>query len=517
MPRSHFIGLGAALTILLVVTGTPALADQATPSAEAAPRDGVDFGPCPEDVAADHPDMRCAWVDVPMDYSAPDDEQVRLLVSKLPAREPAARQGSLLVNPGGPGASGVEFAGELDDQLPQEVRRTHDLVSFDTRHSAHSTPISCVDPDPYWKQPLPDPDAPETREVNWQRAEEYARGCAERAGQYLPHLTTPNNARDMDRVRAALGEERISYLGYSYGTYLGAVYGELFGNRVDRMVLDSSVDPTRSQIWYGINLNQDVAAQRRLDRYFDWIAEHDDAFHLGTTPDQVRSVWRGVQNDLRRQARGPLGPSEFIDLTFNALYGETDWIPLADALRDFRDGDDRRLVDLVSPMDRAAENSNAIYNAVECADAPWPAKRSQWERDSTELAREHPLAAWYNSWTVAPCRTWDAPSREPVKITGTDLPPVLMFNSVHDVATPYEGAQRMHRALPTSVLVTEQDAGKHGVFALAGNPDADRIGANYLVRGDLPADDVDIPGHPRPSPTEGRDEPRMLDLPTVRR
>ena len=494
MKRSFALALSAAtaLTGAVVTSGT---------AAAAAP---PEFGACPQDIAEPHPEMRCAVLDVPVDHADPSGEQLQLMMSKLPARDPEARRGSLLVNPGGPGGPGIAFAGSLAEQLPPEVRDSYDLIGFDTRHTAHSTPISCVDVanDDYWQHPLPDPDSPRDRELNWQRAQEYADGCAERAGQYLPHLNTRSNAQDMELVRQALGEPRISFLGYSYGTYLGAVYGEMFPARVDKMVLDSSVNPDPSEVWYRNNLNQGVAAQLRLGHFFDWVARYDEVFHLGTEREQVQQAWDGVQQQLRGAPRGPLGPSEFLDITFNALYGESAWPDLARALADFHNaGDDRALVDQVTPMDAGAENGNAIYNAVECADAPWPRRRAEWERDSADLAEKYPMAAWYNSWTVAPCRVWDAPSQQPMKITGTGLPPVLMFNSEHDVATPYEGAREMHRSLPSSVLVTERDAGKHGVFALAGNEEADRIGADYLTSGALPPGDVDVPAHPEPDPT----------------
>lgn len=306
----------------------------------------------------------------------------------------------------------------------------------------------------------------------------------------------------MDRIRDALGEQQINYLGYSYGTYLGATYGQLFPDRVDRMILDSSVNPDTSKVWYENNLAQDVAGQQRLDRFFDWVARYDDVFHLGTDREQVRAAWDGVQAELRKQPRGKLGPWEFIDMSFNALYGESDWTPLAHGISAFRHNDDaRKLADQVSVMDRPAETSNAIYNAVECADAPWPADRQQWERDSARVAQRAPFAAWFNSWGVAPCASWRGPHHEPLRINGAGMPPVLMFNSVGDVATPYAGAQRMHQALPSSTLVTERDAGKHGVYALAGNTAADRIGTNYLLRGELPDGDTSIPGHPLPDPT----------------
>lgn len=497
MQRSIALGLaGAAVlatTTAVTGAGVPGTAAQAEPS--------LQFGPCPPDVGESYPQLQCARMDVPLDYADPGGEQVQLTVSKLPARKPAQRRGSLLVNPGGPGGGGVAFSGKLGEDLPPEVLDTHDLIGFDTRNTEHSTPITCVDPATYWKNPLPDPDAPQARQTHWQRAQQYADGCQQRAGKYLPHLTTRNNARDMDRIRDALGEQKINYLGYSYGTYLGATYGQLFPDRVDRMILDSSVNPDTSKIWYENNLAQDVAGQQRLDRFFDWVARYDDVFHLGTDREQVRAAWDGVQAELREQPRGKLGPWEFIDMSFNALYGESDWTPLAHGISAFRHHDDaRKLADQVSVMDRPAETSNAIYNAVECADAPWPSQHAEWERDAERTARRAPMAAWFNSWGVAPCAAWPGGHHEPTEITGEGLPPVLMFNSVGDVATPYEGAQEMHDSLPSSVLVTERNAGKHGVYGVSGNAAADRIGTDYLVRGTAPPEDVDIPGHPKPDP-----------------
>lgn len=515
MSRSATTRIGSGIAAAAVAASLTTAPAQAGPEEDGQPPPPAEFGACPQDLAEQYPQLRCAGVDVPVDYSNPGGEHIRLLVSRLPARDPAQRRGTLVVNPGGPGGPGASFAGQLAGEVPAAVRDHYDLVGFDTRHSAHSAPISCVDPEEYWTPPLPDPDSPADRAQNWQRAEEYAAGCSERAGQYLPHLTTPNNARDMDRVRAALGEQHISYLGYSYGTYLGAVYGELFGQRVDRMILDSAVDPTREQLWYDTILDQDVAVQHRLERYFRWAAEHDDALGLGGSAAQVREHWQGVLQQLRQGPHGQLGPSEFVETTFNALYGESDWVPLAEAIGRFRQGDDRPLIDMVEPKDRAAENANAIYNAVECADSPWPAHRAEWERDAAEMAEDHPLAAWYNSWTVAPCRTWDAPAREPVEITGEDLPPVLVVNSEHDVATPHEGARAMHRALPSSVMVTEEDAGKHGVFALAGNAQVDRIGTDYLVGGEVPPHDRSVPGHSPPDPSGKSADERSVDLPLV--
>ncbi len=494
MRGSIALGLACAtVAATSLVTGT---------AAQAEPPD-LRFGPCPDDIGKPYPHLRCAGLDVPLDYSRPDGEKVRLLVSKLPAKDPAKRRGTLLTNPGGPGGPGVAFAGGLSKKLPPEVLDTYDLIGFDTRNTAHSTPITCVDPATYWKNPLPDPDAESTRKLNWQRAEEYASGCQQRAGKYLPHLTTPNNARDMDQIRAALGEEKTSYLGYSYGTYLGAVYGQMFPHRVDRMILDSAVNPATDRVWYENNLGQDIPAQVRLGQFFEWVAKYDQVFHLGTRREDAQAAWDGIRDELRQRPHGPLGPFEFLQMSFSAMYGEKSWIPFAQAISEFRNNqDDRKLVEMVEVKDEAAENGNAIYNAVECADGPWPSDETKWERDSERLEGKAPMAAWYNSWGVSPCAKWKAASQQPMKITGEGMPGILMFNSTYDVATPYEGAQVMHKSLPSSKFVTEEGAGKHGVYASSGNPDADRIGTDYLVRGILPEQDTSVPAHPLPDPTK---------------
>lgn len=470
-------------------------------AAQAAPP--LTFGPCPADISKPYPTMLCANLDVPLDYSQPDGEKIRLLVSKTPARNPAKRRGALLTNPGGPGGPGVAFAGALSKKLPAEVLDSYDIIGFDTRNVAHSQAITCADPATFWKNPLPDPDAANMRHLNWQRAEQYAEGCQTNAGKYLPQLTTPNNARDMDTIRAGLGEKKINYLGYSYGTYLGAVYGQMFPDQVDRMILDSAVNPDPRKVWYQDNLGQDVPAQKRMGQFFDWVAKYDGVYHLGTKGEDVQAAWTSIRDELRKQPHDKLGPFEFLQTTFSDLYGESQWMPFAQALSDFHNNhNDKKLVGMVNVMDQAGENENAIYNAVECADATWPTDEKQWERDSKRLESSAPMAAWYNSWGVSPCAKWKAPNQQPMHITGEGLPGVLMFNSTLDPATPYEGAQVMHRSIPSSRLVTEEGAGKHGVYGLAGNPDADRIGTDYLVRGVLPSEDTSIPAHALPDPTK---------------
>lgn len=504
MKRSFVLSVVGVISAVGLTIGTVGI----TP-AQAAPEPGgsLQFGACPQDVSSRYPALTCATMNLPLDYSNPDGEKIQLMVSKSAARNPAKRRGVLVINRGGPGGTGVDYAGAIAKRLPAAVADAYDVIGFDPRGVAHSTPIECVDPKKYWVAPFPDPDSPTARDALWAKAKEYADGCEAKAGKYLSHLTTPNVARDIDQIRVGLGEQKINYLGYSYGTYLGAVYGKLFPQNVDRMILDSSVNPDRSGVWYNDNLSQDYAVVQRRNQFYDWAAKYDGVFHLGTTREQVDAAWNTVLTDLRKGPHGVLGPWEFIGGTFSDMYSEAGWIPFAKGISDFvNKHDDKALISQVGDNTTdAAENSNAIYNAVECIDAPWPRNHHRWENDAKEIARTAPMGAWYNSWGVAPCADWRAPSVRPLKIDGAGLPPVLMFNSVNDPATPYEGALQMHESIPSSVFVTEKDAGKHGIFASAGlanNPAADAIGTAYLVDGRLPASDTSIPGHPLPDPTQ---------------
>jgi pimeloyl-ACP methyl ester carboxylesterase len=431
-------------------------------------------------------------------------------VSKMVAKDPARRRGVLFVNQGGPGGSAAAFAGSLSvpdasgyTRLSPDVLAVYDIVGMDPRGVAHSSPFSCV-PTDYFAPPQPDPDAVWNRAALWRLWNGFSERCG-RSTDMLPYVGTPNVARDMDRVRAALGEDKLSYLGFSYGTWIGALYGTLFPHRVERMILDSNVDPTPRQRWYHAALAQPPALQNRLDGFLAWAAKYDAVFGLGSAPADTRRAWNTVLADFRASPHRTAGANELLGLAYNFMFSETGWIPFAQALSDyFVRKDDRALVELATPAtDLATERLNAIYNAVICVDAPWPRSKRTYERDTARIARTSQLA-WYSLWSNgSACQNWPVHSGERIRVTGRGLPGVLLFNSVDDPATPYPGALRMHDALSTSVLVTERDSGKHGVFANARplvNPNANRIGTDYLVTGNLPQTDLTIPGHPLPVP-----------------
>ncbi|RZU17944.1 alpha/beta hydrolase [Streptomyces sp. BK239] len=480
-------------------------------AAERAAAAGVDWRDCPADWGLEKP-IQCGWVTVPLDYAKPDGKQIKLAVDRIGnTGTKEERQGALVYNPGGPGGSGLRFPRRVTTKAPvwANVAKAYDFVGFDPRGVGKSAPISCADPTEFVKAPKGDPvpDSEADKLAHIKLAREYAEGCAERSGEMLPHMTTPNTVRDMDVIRAALGEKKLNFLGVSYGTYLGAVYGTLFPGHVRRMIVDSVVDPSKEKIWYQANLDQDVAFEGRWKDWQDWVAANDATFHLGATRDAVQAKWLSLRAAAKKSPiGGVVGPAELISFFQSAPYYDSSWIPVATVFSKYVAGDTQALVDAAAPdlTDTAgnitSENGNAVYTAVECADAKWPTNWRTWNRDNTRLHKDHPFMTWANAWMNLPCAFWPAKQQTPVNVKShKDLPPVLIVQSERDAATPYGGAVELHKRFEGSRLITEKNAGSHGVTSLVNSCINTRVDA-YLLTGELDGADVTCAPHATPKP-----------------
>ncbi|MGV9252410.1 alpha/beta hydrolase [Streptomyces sp. NPDC003697] len=475
---------------------------------------GIGFGACAG--APDAPGtLQCGTVSVPLDYARPDGKQIRLTVSRVRAtrKDPrhsergVPRKGALVYNPGGPGASGLSFP--LVGTLPQwtRVAAAYDLVGYAPRGVGRSAPVSCVDPAHVRKGPSPAPTHPSEayKRERVAEAKAYARGCARRTGESLRYYTSLNNARDLDVLRAALGEDRLTFLGASYGTYFGALYATLFPSHVRRMVFDSAVNPDPARIWYRDNLAQSAAFEGRWADFRKWVARHDRVYGLGRTAEQVRASYERARTRLATApAGGAVGPGQLQSAFLQAGYFDESWPDTAAALSAYLKGDPRRLVDLAAPRREGAagaENADAVYTAVECNDAPWPTDWPVWDRDNTRLARVAPFETWGNVWMNLPCAYWPVPRQRPldVRTRPGELPPTLILAAERDAATPYDGALELHRRLAGSVLVTERDAGTHGVVG-GGNRCVDAHLEAYLLQDRLPGRRAVCAPRPEPRP-----------------
>ena len=520
----------AALALTLGAAGAaavpaPALA-AGRPGAEPAPRPaGLDWRPCPQNDPVEGSRLKglqCASIRVPLDHARPHGRQITLELTR--ARHTASEsQGVVLLNRGGPGAHGRDLPAYFKRYLPPDVFAAYDWIGFDPRGVGASKPsLSC---DPGYRNPgraRPDTiPANASEERAWRaRAEAYADDCAERYRTVLPHMGTVDAARDLDEIREALGQKKLNYFGYSYGTYLGAVYATMFPGRVRRMVLDSVVRP--SGVWYENNLDQNVAFEKRIRAYFRWIARHHATYGLGKTQRQVAAAYERARAALKADPiDGRIGPTELEEIFLADGYGDATWPTHAAALSAYvLRNDPEPLRKAHRPPDAREQNGYAVYTAVECRDAAWPRDWSRWHADAERQYRQgYRFETWNNTWYNAPCAFWPVQGGPRPEVWGSPaLPPILLVHATEDAATPYRGALETHRRFPTSRLVVESGGGNHGV-AFGGDRCVDRAVAAYFETGSVPADKSGpdatcaAPPPPEPAATAKPKRERPVDVP----
>jgi pimeloyl-ACP methyl ester carboxylesterase len=494
-----------------VVAATLASGAVAAPVAVAAPAPApatITWGPCanPTLVAAGG---ECGYLEVPENYSNAGGTKIQLAVGRVKHKVPAAQyQGIMLTNPGGPGGSGLALAAR-GSRVPNHAGDAYDWIGFDPRGVGLSKPaISCIPDYMDYNRPNYLPVTPQLEKTWLDRSKSYADACAKNNSKtLLENMKTTDTVKDMDSIRVALGAEQMNFYGYSYGTYLGQVYGTLFPNRVRRMILDSTVDPRN--VWYQANLNQDVAFDKNLNIWFGWVASHDDVYHLGTTQAAVKNVFNEQLLKLSAQpAGGFVGPDEFIDVFQQASYYQLRWPTLGDALAKFVNQSDWQTLKTLFEAfgGRGDDNGYAVYLAVQCTDVQWPTSWNQWKRDNWRTFAKAPYFTWQNAWFNAPCLYWPAKAAKPVKVDGSKVQSVLMIDETLDAATPFEGSLEVRKRFPGAVLIAEPGGTSHAITP-RGNACVDNKIADYLATGALPARkpggqaDVECAPLPLPVPT----------------
>ncbi|MFF7456563.1 alpha/beta hydrolase [Kitasatospora sp. NPDC008115] len=436
--------------------------------------------------------FECAKVTVPLDYADPAGRTIDIAISRIRAGSAKQRHGALLMNPGGPGVSGLGLPVEIQPLLSAGVRDRFDLVGFDPRGVGRSAPIGCgLTADervPYH------PYKAETFATDVARARSVADKCWAKAGDTLPHITTRNTARDMDVVRAALGERKISYFGYSYGTYLGAVYTQMFPRRADRFVLDSALDPALA--WRGTLRAAAPGAELAFTRWTEWAAARDAVYGLGATAAKVRKAfWDLVAHADRTPVPTEGGALSGDDIRlryadFVRVEAVTPWIA---ALKAAADGGpagpaafDAGAVRAADAID-AADNQAAMTWAVFCGDTrDWPRDPEQYRRDAVRDRARYPMAGDLGA-NVQPCAFWKRPAAEPATVVDNDADALIVQNQWDPQATLVM-ARGMRRALHGARMVTVAGGEGHGVV-VAGPSCASADVDRYLTTGRLPAKD----------------------------
>ncbi|MEV0126691.1 alpha/beta hydrolase [Streptomyces sp. NPDC050703] len=439
---------------------------------------------------------RCADLTVPLDYTDPGGRTITIAVSRLRATGTAHRARPLLLNNGGPGGPSLDMPLTVGAAMG-EVAGKYDLIGVDPRFVGRSTPLDCG-----WDVGSTVVSAGESR-ASFKRSVALQRDLAERCrrtnGDVLPHISTRNTARDMDVVRAALGAERISYLGYSYGSYLGQVYTELFPGRTDRMVLDGVIDPAR----YNQTLLADAAGanERALRSWAAWTSARHDTYALGRTTEAVLSTVRRIQ---RAAAEKPLRVGEFrVDEHFAPLVyfsllgsdGDGTRAELATAtrvlLRAAAGGHPEPsavLTEVLTTMTTGAgSHQGSVQAAILCGDVAEKRGVESYWRDIRAHRGKAPFAAPL-AFNANACEFWDAPAERPT-VVDNDVP-ALLVNTTGDPRTVYSGARQVRERWSRSRLVTVPGSAQHGVFGDYGNTCVDRQVNSYLADGRLPKRDV---------------------------
>jgi pimeloyl-ACP methyl ester carboxylesterase len=430
--------------------------------------------------------FQCATLTVPLDPAKPRLGTIGIAVTRHKATG-SHRIGSLFANPGGPGGSAIDWLqGWAYSSFPSEIRKRFDIVAFDPRGVGHTAPVRCLSTsglDDYIHLD-PTPDSAAERDALVTANQALDAGCQNRSARLLPYVDTVTVARDLDRLRQALGESKLTYVGYSYGTAIGATYLDLFPTRVRAMVLDGALDPAMT--WDGFVRGQAGGFEQAFGAFLADCEKNDCAFRdavsgdLGDAFDQL-----AAQVDARpltgRGSRN-VGPGEFIAGPARGLYSKHLWPRLGAALAAADHGDGAGLLELSDDYfersDRGYSNLQEANIAVNCVDRPWPHTAKPYFDLAAQLAKTSPRFGQMIALAGLSCVAWPTPATgrpHPVKAPGS--PAVVVIGGTRDPATPYAWSQNLASQLSRGVLLTHVGDG-HTVY---------RVGApNCILR---PVDD----------------------------
>ncbi|WP_414942505.1 alpha/beta hydrolase [Amycolatopsis sp. cmx-11-51] len=483
MRRSVVAVLAAALVVPLA---PPGLAADAAPDRPAT----VTWGKCPNGTPLGP--LECGRLKVPLDYNDRGGKTINIAISRMASAKPEKRRGVLLLNSGGPGAPAMNYSMILTYLgLPQSVRDSYDVVGMDPRGVGYSTPVTCDMP-PGTSQTANIPEyALDSADVanRAKRMVEIAKKCGSSStASILPYMTTANTARDIDKVREALGERKLSYLGVSYGTYLGAVYATMFPNRGDRIVLDSSMSNEGSSPAASRGFGQGV--EDRFPDLAKFVAAHPE-YGLGATPEQAKLKYYelAARLDAKPMADGFDG-KQFRKGTFERMYTDAGLPQAAEMWRAVNTGQPvEPLPSTPPPPDQPADNAAAAQLAVLCNDRNWPESVEFYQRQVETDRFRHPMwgAAASNIW---PCAFWPTePIEPPVEITGHGPSNVLIVQNLRDPSTPLSGAEKMRAALGHRARMITADQGGHGAYLYQKNKCLNDATTEYLATGERPPQD----------------------------
>lgn len=437
--------------------------------------------------------FECARLTVPVDYERPRGRTIRLALVRLPASGEA--RGSLVLNPGGPGGSGVDYARAAHSVVSGAVRERFDVVGFDPRGVQRSAPIECLGDRALDRFLAVDgsPDDVAEEQTLARVSRELGAGCVARRPALTPRVSTRDVARDLDVLRAALGDRRLTYLGKSYGTFLGATYAEQFPRRVGRLVLDGQLDPalTSAEIAAG----QADGFHRAFRAYLGWCLRRTCPFtgSVDAAQEQVAGLLDRVDaRPLPGEARRPVTQSLLVLGIAAALYDEGSWPILSRAFREAVRGTGSTFLALADfysdrgPGGRYTTNAIEAQYAVNCLDRPEATTLDDFRAEAASVATSSPVFGPFIAWSGLPCATWPVPPvGTPHPVVAAGARPILVVGTTRDPATPYRWSVSTARSLESGRLLTYVGDG-HTAYR-RGSACVDRAVDRYLLTGELPA------------------------------
>ncbi|MFF1722250.1 alpha/beta hydrolase [Streptomyces sviceus] len=443
------------------------------------------------------PRQRCATVSVPMDYADPDGPKIEIAVSRIRSENPDARRGALLLIPGGPGGDSMNDPSGKGQRLPQKVRDAYDLIGFAPRGMAPSTAVDCglEHRDLARTTLLPWPSADGSVDTNMAAGKRVSEACARNGGELIRHISTLNEARDLDRVRAALGERKVSAWGVSYGTYVADAYLQLFPGRTDRVVLDSNdnADPVHAErAWLAAfergaednfpEFAKWASAPGNPDRLADTAAEVRPLFlHLAARLDREPIPWPGANpeelngNVLRQSMLDSFyDPDDYPALAKLVLAAQKGTVPPAPA----------------GPPEAVLQNVTAVAAATICNDVDWPGDPEVYREGVAKSRAAFPLTGGMPRNAMA-CPSWPwEPKEAPVHVTDRGPSNILMVQNARDVATPLSGALGLREALGRRAVMVVNDSTGHDAYLDNGTGCGDATVSRFLATGVRPARDT---------------------------
>ena len=472
------------VTVLLVACSrnTPTATHSPTPSPTASKIAWTDCGG----------GFQCGTLAVPLDYSHPEGRTINLALIRKPTIGVGARIGSVLVNPGGPGESGIEFL-RSDVSSLSNLNRRFDLVTWDPRGVAGSTPIKCVDgaqEDDYLSIDTVLDDAQE-KAAAIQADKDFAAGCQRRSGDLLPFMDTPSTAKDVDQIRAAVGDSKLTYLGFSYGTFIGQWYAKLFPNRVRALSLDGVLDPT-------ISANESLRAQvvgfeQNLQAFLaDCKARTSCQYgRSGDPASKLNAAMARLDTTPLKVGSRQLTRSLAMTGLLVTLYDQSLWRYLDQALTALDSGNGQILLLLADLYNKRQSDGtyanlfNGAYQSTYCLDFPVPTDIAAYDQLGASFAKASSLFGPWSQYSNLQCAYWPVKPKNPtgpLPINGA--PPILLVGGTNDPATPYAEAQAVNRLIDGSILLTRNG---NGHTSYDSSPCAHAAEDAYLIDLTVPA------------------------------